>query len=512
MSLLPLPLTLPLAPLLITLTLALLLYPITLALYRLYFHPLAKFPGPKLAAVTDWYEFYFDVVKRGQFMWEIGRMHDLYGPIVRINPEELHINDPDFYEKLYSGKRDKYARWVDLGATPGASFSTVGHEHHRLRRGALNAFFSKRAVVALEPVIQGKVGRLLGRFGGVMGTGEVVRVDAAFTALTMDVISQYSFARDDDYLSEPDFKLQWKETLIGAFEGGALLRQFPWMLRVMNLFPDAWVAWMNPSMKLMLDWKAGVRARVKPILDGTEKEEEGKGHRSIFHELRDCNLPDEEKTVGRLCDEGQILTGAGTETTATTLTQITFFLLEDRGILEKLRSELRTVMPTKDSEISVTRLEQLPYLSAVISEGLRISIGVTARLPRIATDEILKYKEWVIPFRTPVSESGYFILMNETIFPEPSKFRPERWLKDSKYNRSLEKYLVNFGKGTRQCVGMNLAYAELYLTIARVSRKYELEFFETTIEDIEMAHDFFAPVPRLDSKGVRIRVVGEVKE
>jgi cytochrome P450 len=53
-----------------------------------------------------------------------------------------------------------------------------------------------------------------------------------------------------------------------------------------------------------------------------------------------------------------------------------------------------------------------------------------------------------------VSESGYFILMNATIFPEPSKFRPERWLKDSKYNRSLEKYLVNFGKGTRQCVGM----------------------------------------------------------
>jgi hypothetical protein len=43
-------------------------------------------------------------------------------------------------------------------------------------------------------------------------------------------------------------------------------------------------------------------------------------------------------------------------------------------------------------------------------------------------------------------------------------------------------------------------------------RKYELELFETSIEDIKMAHDFFAPVPRLDSKGVRIRVGGEVKE
>ena len=57
-----------------------------------------------------------------------------------------------------------------------------------------------------------------------------------------------------------------------------------------------------------------------------------------------------------------------------------------------------------------------------------------------------------------------------------------------------------------------MAYAELYLTIARVFRRFELELFETTIEDIKMKHDFFAPVPRLDSKGVRIRVVGEVEE
>ena len=57
-----------------------------------------------------------------------------------------------------------------------------------------------------------------------------------------------------------------------------------------------------------------------------------------------------------------------------------------------------------------------------------------------------------------------------------------------------------------------MAHAELYPTIARMFRKYELELFETTIEDIKMAHDFFAPVPRLDSKGVRISIVGEVKE
>jgi hypothetical protein len=47
--------------------------------WRLVFSPLAKFPGPKLAAVTLWYEFYYDVIKNGRYMWEIEKMHEKYG-------------------------------------------------------------------------------------------------------------------------------------------------------------------------------------------------------------------------------------------------------------------------------------------------------------------------------------------------------------------------------------------------------------------------------------------------
>ena len=49
------------------------------AIYRLYFSPIARFPGPKLAALTFWYEFYYDVIKRGKYTWEIGKMHEKYG-------------------------------------------------------------------------------------------------------------------------------------------------------------------------------------------------------------------------------------------------------------------------------------------------------------------------------------------------------------------------------------------------------------------------------------------------
>lgn len=49
------------------------------SVYRLYFHPLRKIPGPKLAAITHGYEFYYNVIKRGMYVWEIERLHQIYG-------------------------------------------------------------------------------------------------------------------------------------------------------------------------------------------------------------------------------------------------------------------------------------------------------------------------------------------------------------------------------------------------------------------------------------------------
>lgn len=55
------------------------LYLVPLAIYRLHFHPLSKFPGPKLAALTGWYEFYYDIIKKGQFIWKLEELHKTYG-------------------------------------------------------------------------------------------------------------------------------------------------------------------------------------------------------------------------------------------------------------------------------------------------------------------------------------------------------------------------------------------------------------------------------------------------
>lgn len=77
------------------------------------------------------------------------------GPIVRIGPNEVHINDPEFYDTIYSNapfaKHYPHAGWLNA---PLSGFATIGHAQHRLRRAALNQFFSRQAILALSHEIQ----------------------------------------------------------------------------------------------------------------------------------------------------------------------------------------------------------------------------------------------------------------------------------------------------------------------------------------------------------------------
>ncbi|KAI9778818.1 MAG: hypothetical protein M1839_007908 [Geoglossum umbratile] len=485
-----------------------LLYILSGAIYRLYFSPVAKFPGPKLAALTFWYEFYYDVVKRGRYTWEIGRMHQKYGPIVRINPYELHIDDPDYYDEIYSGptkKRDKWEWSAKMLGNPLSVLGTVSHDHHRLRRSALNPYFSKRSVARLEPLIQSLIDSLCARFREARKLGEPVNLGDAFSALTVDIITEYAFSKSYACLSKPEYASEWAALLISVSQATHLNKQFGWLLPVMKAMPEWLVKLTNPLMLSMIYFQKDLDTQIRAILDGENDEYKTSTHPTIFHELLNSDLGPEEKTLQRLSEEGQTVIGAGTITTAHFLKTITFHLLSNPDILHKMKTELASVIPNPGSSVPLRQLEKLPYLSAVVSEGFRVSYGVTSRLPRVSPDSALVFNEWEIPPGTPVSMTSIFMHDNPRLFPNPREFNPERWLKGNSEGR-LEKYLVNFSKGTRGCVGINLAHAEIYLTLASVFTQFDLELYQTTREDVDVAHDFFNPSPRLDSKGVRVLV------
>ena len=93
------------------------------------------------------------------------------------------------------------------------------------------------------------------------------------------------------------------------------------------------------------------------------------------------------------------------------------------------------------------------------------------------------------------------------IFPNPLSFEPERWIEAEEKGFRLDRFMVSFGKGSRQCVGINLAWAELYLTLAYVITQFDMDVFDTTRErDVWIKSDGFVGVPSPDAQGIRVKV------
>lgn len=178
-----------------------------------------------------------------------------------------------------------------------------------------------------------------------------------------------------------------------------------------------------------------------------------KPHKTIFLEvLKSDSLPDSEKTDIRLGMDLQTVINAGTETVGATLSVINYHLCKAPALLAKLRTELKHVQPDSNTTTAVRQLEQLPYLTAVIMEGLRLS-GVTLRLAKIARDQTLQHGDITIPADTPISMTPFLIHNDEAIYPNPKMFDPERWM-DPQERRRLEKCFIPFSKGSRNCLGM----------------------------------------------------------
>lgn len=258
----------------------------------------------------------------------------------------------------------------------------------------------------------------------------------------------------------------------------------------------------------------------------------------MFHEILDSKiLPPSEKSAARLRDEAIQFVMAGTLTTSWVLEVSTFHLLRNPSILRKLKIELLHSIPNPDDITPLPVLEKLPYLNAVLKETFRLTYGLPGRLARISPYDTIEYTDaerghkWIIPPGTPVSMSIGQIHHIPSIFPHSTSFDPSRWLDaNGNLHNKLDAYLLNFTRGNHRCLGINLAHAELYLSMAAVWRRfgshggidesgemYEgvrfesdvgvFDLFETGKKDVELYADMFLPTVAPDSLGIRVKVI-----
>ena len=126
----------------------------------------------------------------------------------------------------------------------------------------------------------------------------------------------------------------------------------------------------------------------------------------------------------------------------------------------------------------------------MIKEALRVSYGVPGKLPRVIPAEGMTLCGQYIPPGTTVSMSCYVYHHDSKVFEDPYKFKPDRWLAGEDKVAEMDRYFMPFSRGSRACMGSNLAYAQLHYTLTYLLRNFDLELFETTERDMEW-HDSF---------------------
>lgn len=371
----------------------------------------------------------------------------------------------------------------------------------------------------------------------------MVNLTHAFMALTGDIITKVCFGQPTGLLDLDDLGRDWYEARVIGNRSNHLLRQFPWLF----FLPLGWVSGGSrtaASLQYAQQKQRELHQRVTHLVDehsartadakAPDGPEEEDLPATVFASMLDADVPPSEKNVSRLTEEAFTLTGAGTMTTANALNSITYYILSQPECLDRLRKEVRAAFPDPSAIRWSAELERLPYLTAVVTEGLRLSKGPPHRFARVSPDEDYSYKHAdghveMIPRGVPVGMSFIDILEDEEIFPDPHAFKPERWLPsapgpgharaapddgemtdDPAVRRRRWAISTVFGGGSRMCIGLHLAWSEMYLTTATLVSRFgdRMELHDVDFErDIKITIDGFDAFPGRGHKGLRVMML-----
>lgn len=282
----------------------------------------------------------------------------------------------------------------------------------------MNPFFSKASVRRLQPVINERIDKLMSRIMGFQDSGAPLTISVAYVAFSsgtaslsflslnhshriLDVVAEYAFGNSYHHLEKEDFDRTYAQSLHAAAGAYHFNKHIFWPFQLLLSLPYWLTTMLAPGISPYVAFIKDCERQINVIKYGGKGILAKKANPTIFHELLEGDLPSSEKSVSRLMEEGSVVVGAGTETTAWCLSVITYHLLSQPPIIKRLRDELLAAMPNPKGSTRLETLEGLPYLRACIQEGLRLSYGNSSRLQRICPDKSIIFsdgkKDWYIP-------------------------------------------------------------------------------------------------------------------
>ncbi|KAI3394417.1 hypothetical protein diail_2829 [Diaporthe ilicicola] len=342
------------------------------ALYNIFFHPLRTFPGP-----LTWRAFRLPFVIKaiqGRLAFEMLSVHERYGPVVRIAPNELAFAHPSAWRDIMGGKQD-FAKWDEYYKVQDRQATNImfapAAEHARMRRAA-GIGFSDRVLREMEPLVQASIGLLIRRLRDQCNSPEVdgkIDMSKWYNFTTFDLIGNLVMGESYHCLENADYH-PWVRPIYQVTHISAImssLGHYPWLKStLLRLF--------RPIIsRKILDHQAYARAKLTKRMKVNRTD--------LVQAMLDIDT-NNHKEMDKLVMNASVFIVAGSETTATVLSGVTFLLLSQPDKLARLTDEVRNSFESED-DITMAKASQLDYMLACLEETMQLYPPVPIGMPRI---------------------------------------------------------------------------------------------------------------------------------
>lgn len=468
--------------------------------YLVTYAPLRDIPGPLAARLSGLW--LFSTARRGKRFLLVHEAHKQYGPVMRIQPNHVSINDDDAIQAIYGHgngflKADFYDAFVSIRR---GLFNTRNRAEHSRKRKVVSHTFSAKSIGQFEPYIHQNLELFVRRWDGLAAEaasskpGSSAAVDCLnwFNYIAFDVIGDLAFGAPFGMLeagadvaelrSSPDKPPVYApavEILNRRGEVSGTLGCMPGLIPYAKWLPDPFFSRGVTAVKEL----AGIAiAQVRRRLDNPPPADR-KDLLARLMEGRD----EKGEPLGREELTAEALTQliAGSDTTSNTSCALLYHVVRTPGVVAKLREELDAAIPADVDVPTFDQVRDLPYLQAVINETMRHHSTSGIGLPREIPPESpgVTIRGHFFPPGTILSVPTYSVHHSKDIWgPDADEFRPERWADVTDRQKNA---FIPFSYGPRACIGRNIAEMELKLIVAAWVRRYDVELRQDVMETRE---------------------------
>ncbi|KAH8660701.1 benzoate 4-monooxygenase cytochrome P450 [Tricladium varicosporioides] len=437
-------------------------------------HPLSKFPGPWHASFSNFS--YCRRFMKGRQPYEMLKLHEKFGPIVRTAPNELSFSSASSWRDIY-GPRKGHQTFIKSEFYDGGSFAAEAHSivserdpsAHGEMRKYLSSAFSDRSLKEQEYLVAGVIDEFIEEIGkaGRTGLDLVMWLNLA----TFDIIGNLAFGKSFEGIRSGKEHF-WVAIVVKSLRMGALadcFKRFPW---IGMIFQKVFSGMLK---KLIEDTRTHEAYTMKLVQERINRKTDRQDFMTRILESREKDGLTDIQIAAHASD----FVIAGSETTATALACVTYYLQRNPDALQKLRQEIRTSFSAYE-EVTANSTVSLKYLNAVLLEGMRMYPPLPFALPRVVPQGGDTVDGHFLPGGTVVSTNPFAASMCTANFKNPWAFKPERWLGSNQ--EDVLEASQPFSYGGRSCLGRSLGWMELRTILAKLHFKYDLQLMDEKLD------------------------------